>query len=286
MNLTILPDERDPSISPTARPTPKATQHDAATPSESESESESELEAKFFLKIFQLPASDSRNLMQVISEFVELHDVNFGDGAAAGGRLMGKERRKKGFDERLCHYITTKLHQSIKVDQNGGPILHPRAGKKRYSYCSVTNLTNLANVALQMLDGVPTPPMTPDEKDHTRSLVKKHIAMLRKAYGLSKSGDDFDFFEDEDSEEDEEADEEEREEEEEEEEDEEDGEEDELLKEVMAHHLLGLFDPIDQAAPFLAEFGLPLSILGTDAISFDTDAIPDGLLDEHGFLIL
>lgn len=53
--------------------------------------------------------------------------------------------------ERLSHYITTKLHQSIKVDQNGEPILHPRAGKKRYSYCSVTNLTNLANVALQMV---------------------------------------------------------------------------------------------------------------------------------------
>lgn len=109
----------------------------------------------------------------------------------------------------------------------------------------------------------------------------QHIARLRKAYGLSKSGDDFDFFEHEDSEEDEEED---GDGEEDEEDGEEDGEEDEVLKAVMAHLLV--VDPIDLAVPFLAERSLPLSILCTDAISVDTDAIPDGLLDEHGFLIL
>jgi hypothetical protein len=144
--------------------------------------------------------------------------------------------------------------------------------------------------------------MTAEEKDHTRSLVKKvsggystsrfdaegtqHIAMLRVAYGLKKSGDDVDFFGHEDDEEagkedaDEDAD------DDAEEDDYEDADEDAELKEFQSHLLPGFFGPIDQAIPFFAEVGLGLSILGTDAISFETDAIPAGLLNEDGLPIL
>jgi hypothetical protein len=106
----------------------------------------------------------------------------------------------------------------------------------------------------------------------------QHIAMLRVAYGLKKSGDHFDFFGQEDEEEagEEDAD----------KDGDEDGDKDEDLKEFKSHLLPGFFNPIDQAIPFFAELGLGLSMLGTDAISFETDAIPDGLLNEDGLPIL
>ncbi|WVQ99693.1 hypothetical protein IAU59_006834 [Kwoniella sp. CBS 9459] len=128
------------------------------------------------------PPEKRRRILMTLHDVMKCH-ANKGPKSLGGGKLVGKERTKKGLVRRLKDYLNLRILRSVKKNKEGEEVLDDKGNPQ---YMSIASLLALANLVISLLDILPQPRFTASGLILAKRDIRKHVKLLVEYYGLKK----------------------------------------------------------------------------------------------------
>nr|XP_019004939.1 uncharacterized protein I203_01782 [Kwoniella mangroviensis CBS 8507]OCF68400.1 hypothetical protein I203_01782 [Kwoniella mangroviensis CBS 8507] len=129
------------------------------------------------------PPVKVQRLVNILYDMEELHKHPKG---LRYGQLIGMERLKEGLCDRLQDYLTIRVLSSRRVNTATGEVLIDTETNKEI-YMMLSTLSKIASDCINLLEIIPLPRMTEDEKAEARKTIWSHVDVLTTVYNLKPS---------------------------------------------------------------------------------------------------